>query len=120
MTIDNQAAQQVDQEVDWTAMARMLKSFVDRRNFNRTLEPLGNGVLHGAGQDPGVGRRYDPDPFHAYWHAMDRDLRPIIYMSYVPLKANMSAYFDGLRHAISEYEPYQIMPQIGLYMNGEA
>jgi hypothetical protein len=40
-------------------------------------------------------------------------------MSYVPLKADMSTYFRGLREALSEYEPSRVMPQIGLYMNGE-
>jgi hypothetical protein len=97
----------------------MLPDFIDRYNFQRRLEPEGNIVLHGAGQDPGVGNRYDPKPFHDYWQAMDERQRPAIYMSYVSLKADMLVYFQHLRQALSAYQPYPVMPQIGLYMNGE-
>jgi hypothetical protein len=97
----------------------MLPPFIERYSFHRRFEPVGNAVLHGAGQDPGVGNRYDPSPFHNYWQAMAVEQRPMFYMSYVPLKANMPAYFRRLRQALAMYKPYQVMPQIGLYMNGE-
>jgi len=97
----------------------MLPSFIERQIFNRRFEPAGNVVLHGAGQDPGVGNRYDPSPFRNYWEAMTVQQRPRIYMSYVPLKADMPEYFRRLREALSVYRPYQVLPQIGLYMNGE-
>ena len=95
-----------------------LSSFLPRVNFGRRLEPLGNNVLHGAGQDPGIGSHYDPSPFHAYWEAVSSSHKPAVYMSYVPLKADMPTYFDGLRRALSAYDPYSVVPQIGLYMNG--
>ena len=97
----------------------MLPDFIDRYNFQRRLEPEGNIVLHGAVQYPGVGNRYDTKPFHDYWQAMDERQRPAIYMSYVSLKADMLVYFQHLRQALSAYQPYPVMPQIGLYMNGE-
>lgn len=49
---------------------------------------------------------------------MNPAYKPVVYMSYVPLKADMRAYFDGLRRALSAYDPYNVVPQIGLYMNG--
>ena len=70
----------------------MLPDFIDRYNFQRRFEPEGNSVLHGAGQDPGVGSRYDPSPFHNYWQAMSNEQRPAICVSYVPLEADMSAF----------------------------
>lgn len=97
----------------------MVSPFVPRYNFERRLEPAGNVVLHGAGQDPGVGDRYDPSPFQNYWQALESEQRPMLYMSYVPLKANMTEYFRRLRRAVATYQPYQILPQIGLYLNGE-
>jgi hypothetical protein len=85
----------------------MLPAFVERYNFHRRFEPAGNVVLHGAGQDPGVGNRYDPSAFHAYWQAMPVEQRPTLYMSYVPLKADMPTYFRRLRQALAVYQPYQ-------------
>ncbi len=40
-------------------------------------------------------------------------------MSYVPLKADMTTYFGNLTHALAAYLPYHVIPQIGLYMNGD-
>src|SRR5688572_21817627 len=97
----------------------MLPPFVERYNFHRPFEPAGNVVLHGAGQDPGVGNRYDPSPFDNYWQAMAEEQRPRLYISYVPLKADMATYFRRLRQTLSVYKSYQVLPQIGLYMNGE-
>lgn len=92
---------------------------VERVSFGRRLEPRGDVVLHGAGQDPGVGDRYDLDPFRQYWRAVGAS-RPLLYMSYMPLKADMPAFVDGLRRALDEYLPHRLVPQIGLYLNGTA
>jgi hypothetical protein len=56
-----------------------LPPFRERHNFQRRFEPSGNVVLHGAGQDPGLGNRYDPGPFRIYWQAMDVESRPCIH-----------------------------------------
>lgn len=45
----------------------MLPAFINRYNFQRRFEPVGNVVLHGAGQDPVVGNRFDVTNAAAVW-----------------------------------------------------
>jgi hypothetical protein len=93
-------------------MPMMRDGYAGRLDFGRRLEPVGDRVIHGAGQDP--------DSFRAYWRAMGRGREPALYMSYTPLKADMRAYFEGLSRELDEYSPLRVVPQIGLHFNGGA
>lgn len=81
--------------------------YAPRVDFGRRLEP--SGVLHGAGQSP--------EAFRAYFQATGLT-KPVLYMTYVGLNSDMEAYFAALKRELAEYEPYQLMPQIGLLMTG--
>jgi hypothetical protein len=69
-------------------------------------------VLHGAGQSP--------EAFKEYFEAMGDDQKPALYMSYVALKDEMSSYFHWLTDQLDSYRPYNLIPQIGLHLAGDA
>lgn len=75
--------------------------------FRRRLEPQGHHVLHGAGQSH--------DAFIDYARAM-HDLRPAIYMTYVGLKRDPTAYFETLHKRLADFPDQLLIPQIGLSM----
>ncbi|HEY2922739.1 MAG TPA: hypothetical protein VGK77_27490 [Candidatus Binatia bacterium] len=51
-------------------------SYVRRDNFRRRLEPFGDSILHGAGQDPKA--------FKLYFDAIGES-KPALYMTYIGL-----------------------------------
>jgi hypothetical protein len=85
---------------------------VERLDFGRRLEPAGNRVLHGAGQDP--------DEFREYYRAVGPRTKPALYMTYLDLRSDVPAYFERLSQELREHRPYRILPQIGLYFTGVA
>jgi hypothetical protein len=82
-----------------------------RLDCKRRLEPTGDVVLHGAGQSP--------EAFKASFEALG-EYKPLLYMSYVTLKDEMPVYFRWLREQLDEYLPYELIPQIGLHLAGDA
>jgi hypothetical protein len=82
-----------------------------RLDGERRLEPGGDVVLHGAGQSP--------EAFKAYFEALG-EYKPLLYMSYVTLKDRMPVYFQWLKEQLDEYLPYELIPQIGLHLAGDA
>src|SRR5258708_29667746 len=84
---------------------------IPRLDFERRLEPSGDVVLHGAGQSP--------EAFKEYFEALG-DHKPLLYMSYVTLKDEMPVYFQWLKEQLDEYLPYELIPQIGLHLAGDA
>jgi hypothetical protein len=82
-----------------------------RLDFGRRLEPSGDVVLHGAGQSP--------EAFKEYFEVMGEH-KPVLYMTYVTLKDEMPRYFQGLSAQLDDYLPYQLIPQIGLHLAGDA
>lgn len=93
-------------------MSRQPHGYVPRANFGRRLEPLGNVVLHGAGQDP--------DEFREYRRAVGEHITPALYMTYLDLDSDVPAYFARLGQELDEYPPRRVLPQIGLYFTGAA
>ncbi|REK75131.1 glycosyl hydrolase [Paenibacillus paeoniae] len=73
----------------------------------KRLEPAGNKVLHGAGQDMGA--------FAEYNMAMGDDIKPILSMYYVGLKDKLDHFFKGVQSDLYDYGD-DVIPQIGLYM----
>jgi hypothetical protein len=98
------------EEIGVTSM--QFDDFVPRRSFGRRLEPGGDLVLHGAGQDPGA--------FREYWRALGDRTRPVLYMTYVDLASDVTAYVARLATELAEYDPHGLVPQIGLYFTGSA
>jgi hypothetical protein len=84
---------------------------VPRAAFGRRLEPPGDQVLHGAGQDPAA--------FRAYFQAVG-ERKPALYMTYLDLRADVPAYFRQLLSELEEHHPYRLTPQIGLMMTAGA
>jgi hypothetical protein len=84
---------------------------ISRLDFERRLEPRGDVVLHGAGQSP--------EAFKEYFEVLGEH-KPLLYMSYVTLKEEMPVYFQWLKVQLDEYLPYELIPQIGLHLAGDA
>lgn len=78
----------------------------DSEYFGRRLEPRRHCILHGAGQSP--------DAFAEYFEAVG-PTKPMIYMTYVALKADQRGYFERLQRELGKY-PVFLVPQIGLGM----
>jgi hypothetical protein len=92
-------------------MSCALPSPVPRQQGGHRLEPEGNSVLHGAGQDPEAFREY-------FTRVGER--KPALYMTYVTLKSDLAAYFAWLQHELDAYLPAVLAPQIGLHLAGDA
>ncbi len=92
-------------------MLEQFPSHISRLNFGRRLEPQGDVVIHGAGQDPGA--------FKQYFGAVG-ERKPTLYMTYVTLKRDMPAYFRWLKQELDAYFPSVLVPQIGLHLAGDA
>ncbi len=92
-------------------MSNLSLNHVRRGDYGRRLEPAGDVVLHGAGQDP--------QAFREYYEAVGMH-KPVLYMTYVSLKDDLPAYFESLRLELNGYAPNVIVPQIGLMMTGGA
>lgn len=92
-------------------MSSALPSPASRQFGGHRLEPDGNSVLHGAGQDPEAFREY---------FAQVGAHKPALYMTYVTLKADLRAYFDWLKQELDTYLPAGLLPQIGLHLAGDA
>ena len=92
-------------------MTHLLPSHVRRGAYGRRLEPVGDGVLHGAGQDAEAFRAYCADV---------APHTPALFMTYVSVKDDVPAYFNSLTLELKRYAPKVIVPQIGLIMTGGA
>lgn len=92
-------------------MLERFPSPTPRISGHRRLEPLGNKVIHGAGQDP--------EAFRQYFESVGEH-KPEIFMTYVALKADMPTYFQWLKQELDAYFPFVLVPQIGLHFTGDA
>jgi len=92
-------------------MSMRYPGYVPRLNFGRRLEPIGDVVLHGAGQSP--------EAFRQYFGAIG-ERKPALSMTYVDLRDDLSAYFQSLDQELDQYLPWSVVPQIGLIMTGGA
>jgi len=81
----------------------------DRNNFYQRLEPRGNSILHGAGQE-NLGEYLD------YQHALAKDTQPTLYMTYVELKnENIVAWGRDLQRGLDKIGGF-VIPQIAINM----
>jgi len=71
-------------------------------NFNQKYEPMGNKVLHGAGQSL--------ETFSRYWKAVG-EYKPSIYMTYIKFQ-HLDQWIDEIMKELSIYP--NLMVQIGL------
>ncbi len=70
-------------------------------DFKQKFEPIGNKVIHGAGQSP--------EMFDKYWNAMEND-KPVIYMTYVRIN-EISKWSKKIFGELKKYP--SMIPQIG-------
>ncbi|GHO89395.1 hypothetical protein [Dictyobacter formicarum] len=92
----------------------MLETFpspIPHTSRRRRLEPHGERVIHGAGQDP--------EAFKQYFECIGEH-KPELFMTYTTLKADMPTYFQRLKQELDAYLPFALVPQIGLHFAGDA
>ena len=98
------------EESSVTAAQLIASTWQPRAEYGHRLEPTGT-VLHGAGQSDG-------ESFERYSSAMPAGARPLLFMSYVDLRADLPAYFARLKVQLDSL-PQFALPQIGLSLNSD-
>ncbi len=89
-----------------TIEAQQKSDYVKRTNLNALMEPA-LGIISGAGQSS--------DAFAGYSNAMPKNLKPIIYMTYIGVDGKLMKWAKNVSEEINKY-PWYIIPQVGLGM----
>ncbi len=91
------------------------QDYSDRNYYGQKLEPI-NGIIHGAGQDPGQNGGYDQPFFDGYVAEMDSGEYPMSYMYYEGIQGINENWARNLRKKLLKYEDQLIVIQFGLYL----
>lgn len=91
------------------------QTYVERANYGQKLEPL-NGIIHGAGQDPGEEGGYNQPFFDGYVAEMDSGEYPMSYMYYESIEGLGKDWAIDLREKLLPYKEQQIVIQFGVYL----
>ncbi len=91
------------------------QDYSTRNYYGQKLEPI-NGIIHGAGQDPGQNGGYDQPFFDGYVAEMDSGEFPMSYMYYEGIQGINESWARNLRKKLLKYEDQLIVIQFGLYL----
>lgn len=91
------------------------QTYVDRAYYGQKMEPL-NGIIHGAGQDPGEEGGYNQPFFDGYIAEMDSGEYPMSYMVYESIDGLGKDWAIDLRKKLLPYQDQQIVLQFGVYL----
>ncbi|RNC85981.1 MAG: T9SS C-terminal target domain-containing protein [Balneola sp.] len=91
------------------------QEYATRTFYGQKLEPI-NGIMHGAGQDPGIHGGYRQSFFDDYVSEMDSSELPMIYMYYESISGIEEGWADELRKKLLKYGDRLIALQFGVYL----
>lgn len=81
--------------------------YEERVDFGARLEPKGNAILHGAGQNP--------QEFGQYTQAVG--MAPAIYMGYASIHHDYQKSLDKIQNAMASFDTPPVALQLGMHMN---
>lgn len=81
--------------------------YLSRADYGAKFEPIGNRILHGAGQDT--------EAFANYVQTVDN--MPAVSIRYVSPHHDYRSFVSEYKKELESYGPFCILPQLGMHMN---